>query len=98
MNEDQLGRRTAAAIRGVQVDGGVLPENVEESTADGDVEVVGGLVVEDTGVVEGADEHHGEDEAEGANVVAEHHGGGLDADLDIVTTVLARVDGIWQIY
>lgn len=60
--------------------------------SDGDPEIVVRLAVEDTGVVERADKHHGEGEADGADVVTEEDGGGFDTDFDVVAAVLAGVD------
>ena len=69
-------------------------KDVECGAANRNPEVIRSLVIEDAGVVQGADEHHREDEAEGADVVAEHNCSRLDADLDVITTVLACIDGI----
>ena len=68
------------------------------STADGDPEVVVGLVVEDASVPERTDEHHGKGEADRADPFPEENGSGLDADLHVIATVLAGVDGVyWSI-
>lgn len=88
---------TTAERRAVEVDNGVLVDDVDSGTTDGDPEVVVGLAVEDTGVVEGTDEHGSEGEADGSDVVTEEDSGGLDADLDIVAAVLASVDGVCKV-
>lgn len=65
-------------------------------SADRDQEIVVRLAVEDTGVVERADEHHSEGEADAADIFAEEDGGGFNTDFHVIATVLAGVDGVYS--
>ena len=63
-------------------------------TANGDVEEVVGLLVEDAGIGEGGHKQDGTAEGEGANKVTEHDSGRLDTNYDIILAILARVDSV----
>ena len=63
-------------------------------TANGEVEEVWGLIVEDTRIGEGGHEQHSTAEGEGADKVSEHDSCRLDANLDIISAILARIDGV----
>lgn len=63
-------------------------------TADSEVEEVWGLVVEDTRISEGCHKQDSTAEGEGADEVAEHDSRRLDANLDVISAILASVDGV----
>jgi hypothetical protein len=71
-----------------------LPEDVKGSTANGDVEEVWGLLIEDTRIGEGGHKQDRAAESERANEVAEHDSRRLDSNLDVIFAILARIDGV----
>ena len=62
----------------------------------GDVEVVWGLLIDDACVGEGRHKQNRTAEAEGADIVAKHDSGRLDANLDIVPAILTSVDRVFR--
>jgi hypothetical protein len=71
-----------------------LPDEVKGSTADGDVKEIGCLFVEDARIGEGSHKQDGTAEGEGPDKVAKHDSRRLDANLDVIPAILARVDGV----
>ena len=69
---------------------------MKRRTADSDVEEVVSLFVQDPSIGKGGHKQDGTAKREGADKVAEHDSGRLDANLDIVPAVLARVDSVYR--
>ena len=64
------------------------------STADGDVKEVGCLFVEDARIGERSHKQDSTAEGEGPDKVTKHDSRRLDANLDVIPAILARVDGV----
>jgi hypothetical protein len=88
---------TAAAFGVIKVHSDVLPEDVKAGTANGEVEVVWGMFVDDACVREGGHKQNGTAEAEGADEVSEHDSRRFDANLDIIPAILASVDRVFAV-
>jgi hypothetical protein len=88
---------TAAALGVIKVHSGVLPEDVEGGTANGEDEEVWGLLIDDTCVVEGGHKQNRTAEGEGADKVAKHDSRRFDADFDIIPAILASIDRVFAV-